>query len=345
MTYLSKIYENQHSIMLATEQVALDCMHAAYNLAAPALPQEPDFVAMLTMHGAPQLQALLSGILKGTGISSTTTGVFCHQTPKAKFIDDDGIEKRCELGDILLAHIHSKGGKVQNRNAMLLQAKMAKDADKAGGYTIPGSEHHQLALYSKWPKFEYYRAGPTLNTQTRTVFPHQAHPGAQYLLIDPADYFNPKKYSLPPANHYPCAVWMAEPVLYPYQTMSQAVFGLLSFSSGRVFGSRSKMHFGWTRVVWDLLESSLIKAFNRRNIGVTNEDRVSGAKPDELALYCTFSKGQFGRSTVENVLNTDISRNLGMDGNDLPPEGRFGDQRDDDDEGYVSVFLIETHEE
>ena len=339
MTYLSQIYDHRLPLLVETEKIILECIQGAYRRASK--PEEPDFVAMLTMNGAPKLQALISGILAGTGISCTTTGVFCHQTPKAKF----GTEKPCELGDILLTHIHSKGVKVQNRNSLLLQAKMAKDADKAGGYTIPTNDQHQLKLYSEWPQFEYYRAGPKLNGQTRSVFPHLAHPGAQYLLIDPADYFNPSCRANPPTGQFPCGVWMAEQVIYPYQLLSQAIFGLLSFSSGRVFGPRSATHYGWTRVVWDLLESSLTKSFNRRNIKVTDEDRIAGGRPDELMTYCTFSKGRFGSSVVEVVLETPITSNLSLDGSGFPPEGSFRNMPEFDDEGYVSVLLIETFED
>ena len=218
MTYLSQIYNHRPTILFESEKIILECIQGAYRRAGK--PEEPDFVAMLTMEGAPKLQALISGILAGSGISCTTTGVFCHQTPKAKF----GTDKPCELGDILLTHIHSKSGTVQNRNSLLLQAKMAKDADHAGGYTIPAQDQHQLKLYSEWPQFEYYRAGPALNGQVRTVFPHLAHPGAQYLLIDPADFFNPHRHVTPPPHQYPCGVWMAEPVIYPYQLLSEVHF-------------------------------------------------------------------------------------------------------------------------
>ncbi len=337
MTYLKQIYSSRPTIWTEVNRIAIDCMHEAHRRAGT--PQEPDFVAMLTMIGAPELNTLLDAVLHGSGVSSTTTGVFCHQSPKVKFVVG-GVEQRCELGDLLLAHIHSKRGVVQNHNALLLQAKMAPDADKVG--CVPDA--HQLALYRDWPSFEYYRSGSVLNTQTRSVFPHQAHPGAQYLLIDPSTYFDPKRHLRPPSGHYPCAVWMPEPVLYPFQSLSEAVFGLLAHSSGRVFGSRGNSHFGWTRVIWDLLETSLTKAFNRRNIGVVNHPRVAGPGPTELPLYCTYSRSGVGQSSVEAILKTEIVGNLSMDGSGLPP-GSFSDLPPNDEEGYASVLLIETYEE
>lgn len=338
MSYLSQIYNHRLPILVNSEKIILECIQEAY--LRTSKPEEPDFVAMLTMEGAPKLQALINRILGGTGISCTTTGVFCHQTPKAKF----GTDKPCELGDILLAHIHSKGGKVQNRNSLLLQAKMAKDADHSGGYTIPPKDQHQLKLYKEWPQFEYYRSGPELNGKKRTVFPGAPHPGAQYLLIDPSDYFNPNKFVNPPPAEYPCGVWMPEPVVYPYWGLSEAIFGLLSLSSGRPFGAKDEL-CGWTQIVWDLLQSSLRKSFNRRKIGVTDEVRVAGGLPNELMTYCTFSKGRFGSSVVEDVLDTPIPAGLPLDGSGFPPEGSFRNMPSSDDEGYASVLLIETYEE
>lgn len=44
-------------------------------------------------------------------------------------------------------------------------------------------DYHQLLLYTKWPKFEYARAG-ALNGRIRSIQPKSITPGAQYLLID-----------------------------------------------------------------------------------------------------------------------------------------------------------------
>lgn len=335
MTYLSQIYLHRNHILHFTDNIILRCIREAYRRSSK--PEEPDFVAMLTTLGAPDLHQMISVILAPIGMSCTTTGVFCHQTPKVRY----GSGTVCELGDILLVHIHTKGGKVIHRNSLLLQAKMASIDGSKSGYVIPPAEQHQLMLYSQWPTFEYYRSGPTLNGEIRNVFPHLAHPGAQYLLIDPSDNFKPGHS--PPHGAYPCAVWMAQPVLYSYQNLSDIILGLFNFSTGRVFGPRSAKSYGWTRVVWDLLESSLKKTYNRRNIKVTDEDRMAGSKPDELLF---FYKGHNRKSITEDILGTAnlLNSNYPGDDNGLPPNANL-DTQIDDDGGNVSVLMFETYEE
>ena len=62
-------------------------------------PQEPDFVASLTLKFTPDLFNILKAVFPKSKFS--VTGVFCHQKPLA----DIGLTKDPEIGDILLVYI------------------------------------------------------------------------------------------------------------------------------------------------------------------------------------------------------------------------------------------------
>ena len=105
------------------------------------------------------------------GISVRVTGVFCHQTPMARF-SYRGTKARRELADLLVVHDHLTPR--PRRRALLLQAKMA-----TSGVPIGSIDKRQLYLYDGWPRF-------TLHGRAGTK--HQARflSGARQLLPSPA---------------------------------------------------------------------------------------------------------------------------------------------------------------
>jgi hypothetical protein len=59
------------------------------------------------------------------GYQLSLVAVFCHQTPKVQF---SGMRKTsCELGDLLVVHVHTAREGAVTRNALLYQAKMSSN--------------------------------------------------------------------------------------------------------------------------------------------------------------------------------------------------------------------------
>ena len=57
------------------------------------------------------------------------------------------------------------------------------ESDMGGTFKVLQSgDTHQLILYTRWPRFQYCRAG-YLNGQERSINPKTITTGAQYLLI------------------------------------------------------------------------------------------------------------------------------------------------------------------
>jgi hypothetical protein len=145
---------------------ALNCgartaVKAAWDDARVAIgtPDEVDHIYAMTTEGIKQLGALWSPVLKPHGIALRVTGVFCHQTPKAKYKHPTDGPKEPELGDLLVVHEHtdaSLGAPRVTRRAVLIQAKMAKRG-------VPPSravDRDQEYLYEHWPEFELNGRGP-----------------------------------------------------------------------------------------------------------------------------------------------------------------------------------------
>lgn len=136
-------------------------------------PQEPDFIASLTLKFTPELFNSLKVVFPKTKFS--VTGVFCHQKPLA----DIGLSKDPEIGDLLLVYIYTDKTGNKKLNSILLQAKVSNKPS----ILVSKSDEHQLKLYSEWPLFSYKRAG-SLNGKVRDILPKTINDGAQYLLID-----------------------------------------------------------------------------------------------------------------------------------------------------------------
>lgn len=112
---------------------------------------EVGFVAAIVLGAVPRIAKEWKRILMPKGYSVRITGVFCHQTPRARFTDGNGNDVACELADLLVVVDDLTSGTPGTRRAVLVQAKMAKHG---GGKTLSSDRDLvQLDLYENWPPF------------------------------------------------------------------------------------------------------------------------------------------------------------------------------------------------
>lgn len=78
-------------------------------------PQEPDFVASLTLKFTPELFNILKAAFPKYKFS--VTGIFCHQKPLAEIT---GLKKSPEIGDLLIIYIYTDKSGAKKLNSVLL---------------------------------------------------------------------------------------------------------------------------------------------------------------------------------------------------------------------------------
>ena len=150
-----------HDIHYAIEATARGLYH----------PKEPDYIASLVTKLPNDLIQILNSYIPNRLFK--VGGCFIHQKPIVRFTSPQYAHlRRPELGDLLIVYKETKNN--ENRyNALLLQAKKSNDVY----YTpIHHNDQHQYILYTKWPKFEYHRAG-RLNGISRSISPKSITPG------------------------------------------------------------------------------------------------------------------------------------------------------------------------
>lgn len=237
-------------------------------------PQEPDYIASLVTKLPNALIQILRTYIPN--MQFNVGGCFVHQKPIARFTSPQYANyKMPELGDLLIVYKETKKNE-ERYNALLLQAKKTNDV-----YNTPihRNDRHQYILYTKWPKFEYHRAG-RLNGISRSVSPKTITIGAQYLLID-------ERHNVG-CRHYPITFWCAsadEP-LVASNSLATALLQLIEFQTGRTFVAKGSNIDQWSRMIWDLLDMSVQSVFNRRRNGFNKHPRSSG---DIIAFLSTFN--------------------------------------------------------
>jgi hypothetical protein len=235
-------------------------------------PREPELIAALFLWALPNISRKWSAILEPAEMHVRLLGRFCHGGPFARY---DGMRKeKCELGDLLIVHIHDDSAGHEWNNALLLQAKMVKRYPHA----IRGQRDlDQFQLLDRWPLFRYVKSGPELNGQVRDVVPKAAHPGAQYLGIEwrgePLGPGSGVRFSLD--------VCRTRAPIAPSMDFGVAVVDMLIGDQGRRFwGSGTPVHdAGWSQVVWDLIRKTALTPFHSARVlrgalprGFTDED-------------------------------------------------------------------------
>lgn len=264
----------------------------------PHKPQEPDYIASLSIHLPQDLSKILKLVFPSLEFS--VTSVYCHQKP----IVNIGLKKNPELGDLLLVYADKNNG-VRRLNSLLLQAKISNSIT----LPITSEEQHQFTLYNKWPEFTYFRAG-RLNTEKRNVLPKTINDGAQYLLIDD----NPLTNGLCGCpNMFPMGCAMPFNPLCIENTLSEEITGLLRFKSGRAFEEfHPNLADHWSMMMWDLLEiSSHIPPTKRKNANLIFERKNECGK-------IQFTSAGFHEKSILEELNI-VSKN-----DDKPPEEVVG---------------------
>ena len=113
---------------------------------------EPAFVAAFVLGAVPDIAARWRPHLSLLGVQIRVTGVFVHGAPKVSFKDAFGNPQSCELADLLLVLDDKTNGQLVDRQAVLVQAKMAP-----GGTTTlrRSGDLVQYHLMSNWPQFQF----------------------------------------------------------------------------------------------------------------------------------------------------------------------------------------------
>lgn len=302
-------------------------------------PEEPDFVASLVLESAPLIYSALTTALSRRNISVSMCSVFCHQTPQVTFGNPSAT---CELGDVLFAYVHTPKNGEPIRNALLFQVKMYEWKE-----SLLSEGSNQLRLYSTWPDFEFTRSS-FLNNKKRSVTPKTPHPGAQYLLIEDGPLSDTWGAFSVLLGRRPMRCCMPDEHLFSHSELVAELFNLFIFRTGRPFDDKitaSKKN-DWSQVVWDLIESGVRKAFNRKNSGRCRSPRLSGN--DLLALdgmSIARASSAESCSTVSNIIGRDEARAWYESSDDLPPSDRYQESISSDSETGLSLVLIETSEE
>ncbi len=304
----------------------------------PGGPQEPDFVASLVLHGTPLIHNAIVANAGGLYNSVNTVGVFCHQSPMVTYADG-GVNRTCELGDVLWCHFHTDQAGYVFRNALLFQSKISRAANPH----IPYNDT-QLKLYREWPQFSYTRAG-TLNGQIRNYLPKQPHDGAQYMIID-GRRINLGSGRLDPLffRPNPMRTSTVTPLIYADTSLQAELVRFLFWGSGKPFGGWNEggPNDVWTKVVWDLLRNGMQRAFNRRRAGFNNEPRITinSSDMDGMVAFkgATYEfKADFEDSFYDEFeklfANSDGGKN-NVENNELINK----------DDGAPSIVIIRTNE-
>jgi len=228
------------------------------------------------------------------------------------------------------------------RNAILFQAK----ASAQQPYRIHTGETDQLRLYMGWPDF-VYTGSSFLTGQKRFVTPKAPHSRAQYLLVDDRPPDEPMSGLLAFPGTYPVGCCMPAVFLRDHSHLASELFNLFIFRTGRPFDDKNTAakKNDWSQVVWDILETGVKKAFNRKNSGRRHTPRGIGDTIQMLdGVSFARTSSWLPCSTAADIIGQDGARSLyAQDNNDLPDD-RNCERDTNEPEGGVSVVLIETSE-
>ena len=333
--FVSAVMNQYGNLKAAFEHAIRVAVHETHTHSSEA-PRESDYVAMLTLESNPYIAAALRYAIAHLDITAAVSSIHCHRRCQVRYGDNAEI---CELGDVLLVHFHTgTDGRVERRNALLLQAKrISRDS-----LTITEDDRAQFDLYRFWPNFKYERSGPRLNGQQRDIRPKNWHTGAQYLLIDDSR-ISGLSGSLGIPGSWCMAVWPPMPQLYARDSLADILVRFLVGANGRPFGSIADCSDGWSQVVWDLIERGESLLDEQHRAGVEDQDRDGELRTD---VGYVLSEGIIPAfpdepARIAQRIRSQVNR-LAYDGDHEPGEAMTPDGIDED--GGVSVILIETGE-
>ena len=337
MSFYLRANKTRKPLISVARNAILVSMHKAWDNCRRrnVQPEEPDFVASLVMNGTGILEAGWRQLLRPYQIQ--ITGIYCHQTPKVSY---SGMSHTsCELGDLLWCHVHTDRQGISTRNAILYQAKKSSQQP----YKIVSREFDQLILYSSWPEFTYVHSG-RISGQKRHVKPAAPRKGAQYLLIDDRPPEEPNSGLLGIPGTYPIGSCIAQDPLVDHSDLGSELVNFIELLSGDPFDdmTTASTETDWSRVIWDLLRISVAKAFRRSRSGYYNQPRISGLPPSYID-GCLFTASQHPTRPIVSILGDNDAGTLFLSNMQGPPAQLEGEWHDEDD-GGISVVLIETQE-
>ncbi len=268
-------------------------------------PQEPDFVYQIVAHVVPGLGSALSTRLAGTPLQASVVGVFCHQSPYVWFNVLSGGPQRRELGDLLFVVRYAKGAE-QSRTSLLLQFKV--------GNVSLNPRDAQVALYDYWPTLTW--DSPPYRGEQRIVVPPTVHPGAKFAFIDRTAH---TVTAVPTSGR-------------GRGGLPNELAHLTLWRAGRPFSDRgaAQCTSGWDRIVWDLLDGTALRLFNRTQSGVRDESRGFGTP---YLHYLTHG------DSIPSVLSM-ARQGLDMPDDGWPQDNVIIDEDDEVRDGHFGVVVV-----
>lgn len=141
---------------------------------------EPQLIANLVF----ELPNRINGMKWRSEKIITAGGVFVHSKPLVTCSSfPDTSSKSVEIGDILIVRTYVLRGRIEERRALLFQAK------KVGKIPTAPDKINQWHLYERWPAFNYANGSGNLKGKRRHIKEMDMYDAAKYLLILKGDSF------------------------------------------------------------------------------------------------------------------------------------------------------------
>lgn len=311
---------------------------------APNPRSEIDHLFSMTTVGIKKLGANWAPILTRANITLCVTGVFCHQTPKARYMHPDDGWKSPELGDLLVVHEHRivprDGPEEITRRAVLVQGKMVDRGVPGGGTVDP----YQKYLYEHWPDFELKGRGPNgsaFQTGLRNFRPNALDTG-RYGLIERDSHACRNRPYFPFCHHVP---WTYSEPRQPVRSAGGEDAG--TFITNMLYDTRPMrgrtahppppgpltLSSGTPNNHFDVTVQELLTITGARTL----RSREDSPTRRQSVLVCV--QVSYGTRSLLPVTGTAFAPSeVDDDGGGAPPEGPSEGDYDDG----ISVMLIET---
>jgi len=140
---------------------------------------------------------------------------------------------------------------------------------------------------------------------------------------------------------------MPDDFLFLHADLASELFDLLIFHTGRQFEDKKTAgnENGWSKIVWDFLETGLKKGFNRKNSGWKGSGRYAGDTLQALDGRCwARATGLSVCRTATELLTAPGASMMYSSDDGVPPDNGNLDRGSEEPEHGVSIVLIETSE-
>jgi hypothetical protein len=133
---------------------------------------------------------------------------------------------------------------------------------------------------------------------------------------------------------------MPDTYLYDHNHLAAEMFEFLTLRSGRPFTGKSSSRIGWSQVVWDLLELSVAKAFNRKQSGFNQSPRAIGDVDGFDGLSFAQATSSLAFSTISEIIGPKAG--MMFSSNESPADDLAWREDNTHTECGVSLLLLET---